>query len=53
MGGPANLRLKVEGNEYIRLAVASFPPAATSANTNAPPLRNVWKGAEFIAEDAA
>lgn len=53
MGGPVSSRLKVDCTENLWVADASIMPAVTSANTNAPSMMIGWKGAEFIAEDAA
>ncbi len=53
LGGPVSARCKVEGTRNVWVADASVMPRLTSANTNAPSMMIGWKGAEFIAEDAA
>lgn len=53
LGGPVSERLSVRGVENLWVADASIMPSVTSANTNAPSMMIGWKGAEFIAEDAA
>jgi choline dehydrogenase len=53
LGGPVSARLKVEGVEGLWAADASVMPRLTSANTNAPAMMIGWRGAAFIAEDAA
>ena len=53
LGGPVSERLSVKGVENLWVADASIIPSVTSANTNAPSMMIGWKGAEFIAEDAA
>lgn len=53
LGGPLTARLRVKGTQNLWVADASVMPAVTSANTNAPSMMIGWKGAEFIAEDAA
>jgi len=50
---PVTPRLAGRGADYLWVADASVMPAVTSANTNAPCMMIGWKGAEFIAEDAA
>ncbi|WP_370227880.1 GMC family oxidoreductase [Cognatishimia sp.] len=53
LGGPISERLSVKRTQNLWVADASVMPAITSANTNAPSMMIGWKGAEFIAEDAA
>ena len=53
MGGPVTERLAVKGAQNLWVADASVMPQVTSANTNAPSMMIGWKGAQFIAEDAA
>ena len=50
---PVSPRLHVNGVDGLWVADASVMPSVTSANTNAPSMMIGWKGAEFIAEDAA
>lgn len=50
---PVSPRLAVRGVRGLWVADASVMPSVTSANTNAPSMMIGWKGAEFIAEDAA
>ncbi len=53
MGGAVDARLRVKNVDNLWVADASIMPSITSANTNAPSMMIGWKGAEFIAEDAA
>ena len=53
LGGPITDRLAVKGVDGLWAADASVMPQVTSANTNAPSMMIGWRGAEFIAEDAA
>ena len=53
LGGPVSERLSARGVENLWVVDASIMPSVTSANTNAPSMMIGWKGAEFIAEDAA
>ncbi len=50
---PVTPRLAVKGTQGLWAVDASVMPQVTSANTNAPSMMIGWKGAEFIAEDAA
>ncbi|WP_425038166.1 GMC family oxidoreductase [Primorskyibacter sp. S187A] len=53
LGGPVTDRLAVKDTEGLWVADASVMPNVTSANTNAPSMMIGYRGAEFIAEDAA
>lgn len=53
LGGPVTDRLAVRGTQGLWAADASVMPQVTSANTNAPSMMIGWRGAQFIAEDAA
>ena len=53
LGKVVTQRLQIAGTEGLWAADASVMPAVTSANTNAPSMMIGWKGAEFIAKDAA
>ncbi|MDG4649670.1 GMC family oxidoreductase N-terminal domain-containing protein [Roseibacterium sp. SDUM158017] len=51
--GPVGARLSVKGARGLWAADASVMPMLTSANTNAPSMMIGWRGADFIAQDAA
>ena len=53
LGGPVDARCRVEGVRGLWAADASLMPQVTSANTNAPSMMIGWRGAKFIAEEAA